>query len=81
MELDCQLASNGIYVGNPEGYQDPRRAELEAGAAEWKLLLQLDTDDDTGWMWGDTGTLYYWIRESDARRGDFSNVWFSYQCC
>jgi uncharacterized protein YwqG len=81
MELECQLASRGVYVGNPDGYQDPRRAELEAGAAEWKLLLHLDTDDDTGWMWGDVGTLYYWIRESDARRGDFSTVWFSYQCC
>jgi uncharacterized protein YwqG len=81
MELECQLASNGIYVGGPEGYKDPRRAQLEPGAAEWKLLLQLDTDDDTGWMWGDVGTIYYWVRESDARRGDFSQVWLSYQCC
>lgn len=46
METECQLASKGIYVGNPEGYQDPLVPELKAGAAEWKLLLQLDTDDD-----------------------------------
>jgi len=50
MELECQLASNGINVGGPEGYKDPRRAELEAGVKDWKLLLQLDTDNDTGWM-------------------------------
>lgn len=81
MEEECQLASNGVYVGNPEGYKDPRVSELKAGAAEWKLLLQLDTDDDTGWMWGDVGTLYFWIRESDARRGDFSKVWMIFQCC
>jgi uncharacterized protein YwqG len=81
MELECQLASNGIYVGGPEGYQHPRRAELEAGASEWKLLLQLDSDDDTGWMWGDVGTIYYWVRESDARAGDFSKVWMVFQCC
>jgi uncharacterized protein YwqG len=81
MELECQLASNGIYVGNPEGYRDPRVPELKRGSDEWKLLLQLDTDDDTGWMWGDAGTLYFWVRERDAREGDFSKVWMIFQCC
>jgi uncharacterized protein YwqG len=81
MELECQLASKGINVGRPEGYKDPRRAKLEAGAKDWKLLLQLDTDDDTGWMWGDTGTIYFWIREQDAARADFSKVWMVFQCC
>ncbi len=81
MEAECQLASNGVYVGNPEGYKDPRVPDLKAGAAEWKLLLQLDSDDDTGWMWGDVGTLYFWVRESDANRGDFSKVWMVFQCC
>ena len=81
MERECQLASNGVYVGDSEGYKDPRVPALEAGAAEWKLLLQLDTDDDCGWMWGDVGMLYFWIREQDARAGDFSRVWMVFQCC
>jgi hypothetical protein len=81
MEEECQLASNGVYVGNPEGYKDPRVPALKAGATDWKLLLQLDTDDDIGWMWGDVGTLYFWVRESDARCGDFSKVWMIFQCC
>lgn len=81
MELECELASNGIYVGNPEGYRDPRVESLREGAREWKLLLQLDTDDDCGWMWGDVGTIYFWVRESDALRGDFSKVWMIFQCC
>ena len=36
------------------------------------LLLQLDTDDDTGWMWGDMGMIYFWIapQELDARNFD-----------
>lgn len=80
MELECQLAANGIDVGTPAGYADPRVAGLKPGAAEWRLLLQLETDDDTGWMWGDAGTLYFWIRESDARRCDFSKVWMIFQC-
>jgi uncharacterized protein YwqG len=80
MEVECQLASNGVYVGNAEGYKDPRVAALKTGATAWKLLLQLDTDDDTGWMWGDVGMLYFWVREEDAQRGDFSKVWMIFQC-
>lgn len=80
MELQCQLASNGINVGTPEGYEDPRVPPLRDGAADWCLLLQLDSDDEVGWMWGDAGTLYFWIREQDARAGDFSKVWMVFQC-
>jgi len=80
MDLECQLAANGIYVGNAEGYQDPRVETLKAGAADWKLLLQLDSDDDIGWMWGDVGRIYFWIRKQDAARADFNNVWMILQC-
>ena len=80
MEDECQLASHGIYVGDAEGHKDPRAPSLKAGAKDWKLLLQLDTDDDIGWMWGDVGTLYFWVREQDAQAGDFSRVWMVFQC-
>jgi len=81
MQLECQLASNGIYVGGPEGYRHPRAAELARGAADWLLLLQLDTDDAVGWMWGDTGTLYYWIRRDDLLAARFDRTWMIFQCC
>lgn len=32
MQLECQLASNGLYCGDSTGYQDPIRADLELGA-------------------------------------------------
>ena len=38
MQLECHLASNGIYVGGPEGYRDPRVGDLKAGADDWLLL-------------------------------------------
>ncbi|MDQ3125370.1 MAG: YwqG family protein [Pseudomonadota bacterium] len=79
MELEAQLASNGIYVGGPEGYSDERVAALEAGAGDWRLLLQIDSDDAAGMMWSDSGTLYVWVREQDARLGDFSGVWIVLQ--
>ncbi|MBX9803739.1 MAG: DUF1963 domain-containing protein [Caulobacteraceae bacterium] len=79
MELEAQLASNGVYMGGPDSYSDDRIAALEPGAADWRLLLQIDSDDAAGIMWGDTGTLYVWVREQDARMGDFSRVWMIIQ--
>jgi len=81
MELECQLASNGIYCGRPEDYQDPRVNDLRPGAADWRLLLQMDSDDDIDVMWGDVGTIYFWVRAAEARAGIFTNAWLVLQCC
>ncbi|MBU1244636.1 DUF1963 domain-containing protein [Myxococcota bacterium] len=80
MQLECQLASNGIYVGGPEGYHDPHVAELKRAAADWRLLLQLDSHEDQGMMWGDSGRLYFWIREQDLRAKRFDRAWLILQC-
>jgi uncharacterized protein YwqG len=80
MQLECQLASNGVYVGNPWGYRDPQVQQLRAGERDWLLLLQIDTDDEVGWMWGDVGRIYYWIREDDLHGGRFDKVWLAFQC-
>ena len=80
MELECQLVSHGLYCGDSSGYRDPRASSLTAGAADWRLLLQLDSDDDVDWMWGDAGRLYFWIRNDDLRRAAFENVWCIEQC-
>jgi uncharacterized protein YwqG len=80
MELECQLASNGLYVGQPDGYNSEQAKQLEGGAADWKLVLQLDTDDDANMMWGDVGRLYFWVRHDEGAKGDFSNVWMILQC-
>jgi uncharacterized protein YwqG len=80
MELECQLASNGVYCGEPAAYRDPETARLREGAEDWRLLLQFDSDDDLEVMWGDGGVLYFWIREQDARAGRFDNAWVVLQC-
>ena len=81
MKLACQLASHWIYVGNSEGYADPRGASLEAGADDWQLLLQIDSDEDgLGTMWGDRGRVYFWIRQQDLKEHDFGNTWLKLQC-
>lgn len=80
MDLECQLVSNGLYCGDATGYENPMRRELELGRHDWLLLLQLDTDDDVGMMWGDCGKLYFWIQRDDLREGRFENCWMILQC-
>jgi uncharacterized protein YwqG len=80
MELESQLASNGLYVGDASGYESGKAAELRDGAKDWRLLLQFDSDDDLDVMWGDAGMLYFWVREQDARAGRFGDVWLVMQC-
>jgi uncharacterized protein YwqG len=81
MRLECQLASNGLYCGDDTGYNDPRAAELQEGRYDWVLLLQIDTDEKgPGWMWGDCGRLYFWIREQDLDVRAVENTWVILQC-
>lgn len=81
MELECQLASNGIYVGDSKGYNDPRAKELSSGAKDWRLLFQMGSDDGAGVIWGDVGTIYFWIREQDLAEKRFDKTWLILQCC
>ncbi len=80
MELECQLVTNGIYAGDASGYKHPRREELEPGAADWTLLLQIDSDENTKMMWGDSGMLYVWIRHQDLASCNFDKAWTILQC-
>ncbi|WP_203791215.1 YwqG family protein [Paractinoplanes rishiriensis] len=80
MQLHCQLAANGIYVGDSKGYRSRKAQRLLSGATDWILLCQIDTDDDVGWMWGDVGTLYFWIRRQDLAAADFTRTWTILQC-
>jgi uncharacterized protein YwqG len=75
MEQECQLASNGVYCHN-----DPRAEQLREGAKEWRLLLQMDSDDEVDVMWGDGGMLYFWVREEDAKNKRFDRTWVTWQC-
>lgn len=66
-EFEAQLASNKLFK------------KLASDADQWRLLLQVDTDDALSMMWEDGGLLYFWIREEDAAKGDFSRVWLFLQ--
>jgi uncharacterized protein YwqG len=76
MPLDAQLVSNGIDLNTGERYFDPRVADLETGADQWRLLFQLSSDDELGLALGyPLARLFVWIREDDLRHGRFGDVW------
>jgi uncharacterized protein YwqG len=80
MKLECQLVSNGINCGGPDGYKDPRVKELEKGAKDWRLLFQVDSDDRTNMMWGDGGRLYFWVTEKMIKERRFGDGRMILQC-
>ena len=80
MEWECELASNGVDCGSGDAYRSPRGLAMRAGADDWRLLMQIDTDETYGLFWVDDGRLYFWIREDDARDGRWDAAWVILQC-
>ena len=74
MELICQLGLENVPYGDDD-FESKLTEEIRRDAAEWQLLLQVGSDDDTGMMWGDGGMLFFWVCPQDAARRDFSNAW------
>jgi uncharacterized protein YwqG len=54
--------------------------EAVARADELALLLHLDSDDAANMVWGDVGTLYFWIQYDDLAARRFDKVWMILQC-
>lgn len=52
----------------------PVPPDIERAAADWRLLVQIDSDSDLKMNWGDGGQFYVLIREQDARARDFSQT-------
>ncbi len=70
MHLQAQLVSHGF-----KDDQSPEAAALVAGATDWILLFQLDSDFNAHMQWASTGLLYYWITRQDLQARNFDSVW------
>lgn len=57
------------------------KKDFSYNAAKWKLLFQLDSElpDGLNLTFGDSGKIYYFIREDDLWKRDFSKVWLILQ--
>lgn len=77
MQREAQMASNGIYIGGAIRDEDLEKyQQLLPGEQDWILLFQESTYTSlVGHEYGDTGTLYFWIRKQDLVQKNFDKVW------
>lgn len=84
---ECDIATKGYYLGNPEGWRkipkDIRQEAEKTAKDRWMLLLQLDTVecDDFELMFGDCGHIYFYITKEDLKARRFDSIWLILQCC
>ncbi len=87
-----KLFDAGLGTGSKLGgyayftQEDPRpyaKTQLQS-QQPWQLLFQMDThdEDDGVWiMWGDCGVGNFFIEPERLAAGDFSRVWYNWDCC
>lgn len=73
-ELFCAAASSGL---NPWSSLDDK--EVQKASSEWCLLLQLTSDPNADFCWGDGGHLYFYGKRDKVEKGDFSETWVFYE--
>jgi uncharacterized protein YwqG len=82
MQRIIQFESRGEKL--PQGvysyYEHPRADELIPGSSNWKLVLQLDSDERLDVMWGDNGRLFFWMHEESIRNRQWNEAWVKLQC-
>lgn len=96
MTDECEWVTQGYYMGGsnpPQGLKNPPEPETPAQKAQqlmlvrqsvqnWRLLWQLESEtaEQLGLIFGDCGTLYFYIREEDLKAKRFDRVWLILQC-
>lgn len=76
--LECALTSEGIYCGDFKAFHALDQATKDSfidKSKNWRLLLQLDSFNDSGMDWGMGGLLHFCITEQALRAKDFDHVW------
>ena len=74
MHLQCALMANGAH-----SLDDPNADEFSRTAMDWILLLQIDSDENAGMLWANTGMLYFWIEKQALAARNFEKVWLVLQ--
>ena len=77
-------SANGIYCGGGplEGEAAKKSEALNGQESEWKLLFQMDSFMAGSFelIFGDSGRIYFYIRQQDLENRDFDKVWLILQC-
>ena len=61
---------------HPKDYEEAKARGLDKKAKEWRLLMQLTSDDTPDLDWDDTGMVYVFCRKKDIAEGRFERCCF-----
>lgn len=78
MQWICQMVNSGMNIGGMDkelGLDLNREKALRDKIMDWRLLLQVDSDERLGMCWGNGGRIYFWIREQDLSDQNFNYPW------
>lgn len=64
----------GFFDGNSPPPDGSSREAIEQAADNWRLLLQISSNDDAEMCFSDAGTLMWFIRDDDLAALDFSKA-------
>ncbi|MBW3536591.1 MAG: DUF1963 domain-containing protein [Actinobacteria bacterium] len=78
--VECDIVSRGLPLETRRQWRNSHLMGAPRNDSDWRLLLQVDTDEEAGWMWGDAGMLYYAVRESLPFPQTFEEAWMVLQC-
>ncbi len=80
MENECEYIAHGFSTCTSDEYESARAMGLDEDCLRWRLLLQLDSNEEARMMWGDCGLIYLWITEEDLKNRNFDHTWLILQC-
>ena len=70
-----------LFASDEHGRVDPERWKAaRVRVPEWRVVLQIDSDNGLDVMWGDAGMLYWAARQEDIDQDNWTNAMFNFQC-
>jgi uncharacterized protein YwqG len=78
MEVECALVHLGQDL-SAERFSPVLEKQALQQAADWRLLLQLDTQADAGLVWPDYGRWYAWMKADSILSHAFHEAWMMIQ--
>jgi len=78
--LWAKNGSNGDCSAETNRRFNELKTRLGTEAARWELLLQVDSEEANGMMWGDVGRLYFLIQKDHLRARRFEDAWLVWDC-
>ncbi len=80
IEMECVLNASGENSDNSKSnHSNEHQNKLLDQSQDWGLLLQLTSDDNVGFGWGEAGHLYFYGKKEEMEIGCFDNIYVYYE--